>query len=278
MGGCNCCLYFMGNVSCVVQTHGRLFLYHFLSLLKSKCGSTIACLQKMCTLYSPCLLIFSLFFSLMIQSGICTFLSLWIFLIKIVCVGRSDYAGRKFLSSASPPTPETRDDLFNWGNRGLRTVFPYQGVGHPLADGRTIHRLASLLTAVIRYWCGTCRGPVFFPLFYFWFFHTDRYASVLLLTIAIFPVSVYRPECVCVCVISFAASYGCWQRGRLYIFSVSACGISCQIHHERQEEGIYKIVEWKKKNVYWVFFFSFPVCVCVWVGLPYHSITDWRRR
>jgi hypothetical protein len=193
---------------------------------------------------------------------------LWIFLIKIVCVGRSDYAGRKFLSSASPPTPETRDDLFNWGNRGLRTVFPYQGVGHPLTDGPgTIHRLASLLTAVIRYWCGTCRGPVF--LFYFWFFHTDRYASVLLLTIAIFPVSVYRRECVCVCDFVCCIVRLFAERASIYFFSVSACGISCQIHHERQEEGIYKIVEWKKKNVYWVFSFFFPflcVCVCVWVG------------
>jgi hypothetical protein len=181
VGGSNCCLYFYG-----------------------KC---LAWFKP--TVVSSCI----------IQSGIGhTFRSG--FSDKIVCVGRCDYAGQKFLSSASPPTPETRDDLFNWGNRGLRTVFPYQGVGHTLTDGPgtngTIHRLASLLTAVIRYWCGTCRGPVF-PLFYFWFFHTDRYASVLLLTVAI-------------------------SRASRYIYSVSACGISCQIHHERQEDGIYKIV------------------------------------
>lgn len=62
-GGLQLLPIFLWEMSCVVQTHGRLFLYHFLSLLKSKCGSTIACLQKMCTLYSPCLLIFSLLFS-----------------------------------------------------------------------------------------------------------------------------------------------------------------------------------------------------------------------
>jgi hypothetical protein len=198
---------------------------------------------------------------------------LWIFLIKIVCVGRSDYAGRKFLSSASPPTPETRDDLFNWGNRGLRTVFPYQGVGHPLTDGPgTIHRLASLLTAVIRYWCGTCRGPVF--LFYFWFFHTDRYASVLLLTIAIFPVSVYRRECVCVCDFVCCIVRLFAERASIYIFSVSACGISCQIHHERQEEGIYIKSLNERRRMSIGFSLSFPVCVCLCLGglaIPFHN-------
>jgi hypothetical protein len=66
--------------------------------------------------------------------------------------------------------------LFNWANRGLRTVFPYRGRAPTQTDpGRlTIHRLASLLTVVIRYWCGTCRGPVFsFPFFSGSFTPTD---------------------------------------------------------------------------------------------------------
>ncbi len=118
---------------------------------------------------------FSLFFfPMMIQSGIHSFV---VDFSDKNCVGRerSDYAGRKFLSSASPPTPETRDDLFNWGNRGLRTVSPYRGRAPTLTDRGelTIHRLASLLTAVIRYWCGTCRGPVFFPFFSGSFTPTD---------------------------------------------------------------------------------------------------------
>jgi hypothetical protein len=249
-GGCNCCLYFMGNVLRGSNPRSSLPVSFSLSL-KIKMREHDCVSPKNLYTVLPLFAHF-LFFSLMIQSGICTFLSLWIFLIKIVCVGRSDYAGRKFLSSASPPTPETRDDLFNWGNRGLRTVFPYQGVGYPLTDGPgTIHRLASLLTAVIRYWCGTCRGPVF--LFYFWFFHTDRYASVLLLTIAI-------------------------SRASRYIYSVSACGISCQFTMSDKMVYIKSLDERRRMSIGFSLFSFLCVCVCVWVGLPYHSTTDWRRR
>ena len=100
------------------------------SLFKIKMREHDCVSPKNCTF---CTLVCS-FPSLMIQSGPTFFHSFVDFSDKEQkkkCGGgvcrEAITQGGNFFSSASPS--ETRDDLFNWANRGLRTVFPYSPRG-----------------------------------------------------------------------------------------------------------------------------------------------------
>lgn len=135
----------VGGWRVAIVAHG-LSVYHFLSLsLKSKCGNTIACLQKNCTF---CVLLFAHFSLWWFNRGLHSFTRLWIFLIKnkSVCGGVCREAitqGGNFFSSASPS--ETTRWLVQLGKPRSTNGFPIlsEGVGHPALDrprGRYTHR------------------------------------------------------------------------------------------------------------------------------------------